>query len=235
MENLSRLGRILFAVAIAGFGTQLLLHASGAGPKPGPPWSPGRPLWAYAMALLLIVAAACFVTGKQLRCSGIAVAILTFLRALLLYGPKLVANIHNPGPWTSGFELLAMCGAALILAGTMTGLGRVLFASLLAVVGVQHVLYAKFIATLVPAWIPAHLFWAYFVGLAFLAAAISIVTRRYMKLGAGLLGLMFFLWVVALHGPRMAAAVHNGDEWTSALVALSMCGGSWLIAGKTKS
>ena len=86
-----------------------------------------------------------------------------------------------------------------------------------------------------PAWIPAHLFWAYFVGLAFLAAAISIVTRRYMKLGAGLLGLMFFLWVVVLHGPRMAAAVHNGDEWTSALVALSMCGGSWLIAGKTKS
>ena len=54
---------------------------------------------------------------------------------------KLAANIHNPGPWTSGFELLAMCGAALILAGTMTGLGRVLFASLLVVVGVQHILY----------------------------------------------------------------------------------------------
>lgn len=235
MENLKRVGRILFAVAIAGFGTQLFLHASGAGPKPGPPWSTGRPLWAYATALLLIVAAACIVTGKQLRCAGIAVAILTFLRALLLYGPKLAANIHNPGPWTSGFELLAMCGAALILAGTMTGLGRVLFASLLVVVGVQHILYGRFVATLVTAWIPAHLFWAYFVGVAFLAAAISIVTRKYMKLAAGLLGLMFLLWVVLLHAPRVAAAVHNGDEWTSALVALSMCGGSWMIAGRAKS
>jgi hypothetical protein len=53
-------------------------------------------------------------------------------------------------------------------------------------------------------------------------------------LAATLSGLMFFLWVISLHLPRVAAAVHNGDEWTSAFVALAMCGGSWVLAGTVK-
>jgi uncharacterized membrane protein len=150
---------------------------------------------------------------------------------LLVFAPRIVANPHDPGPWTSGFEILAMCGAALVVAGALVGLGRILFASLLVVVGVQHFYYAKFVATLVPAWIPAHLFWAYFVGAAFFAAAIAIAFRLQMRLAATLLGLMFFLWVIGLHAPRVLAARHNGNEWTSALVALAMCGGSWVIAG----
>ena len=44
---------------------------------------------------------------------------LLFVRVLLAYVPRLAANIHDPGPWTSGSELLALCGAALVLAGVM--------------------------------------------------------------------------------------------------------------------
>jgi hypothetical protein len=28
---------------------------------------------------------------------------------------------------------------------------------------------------------------------------------------------MFFLWVVLVHAPRVAAAPHNGNEWNSVL------------------
>ena len=232
MENLSRLGRSLFAIALAGFGIQYLAHAFMAGPVPGPPWSPRGPLWAFFTAVLLIVAAACIATGRRARWAAMLLALILLLRALSVYAPRLAANVHDPGPWTSGFEILAMGGAALVLAGTAVGLGRFLFASLLVVVGVQHFLYARFVATLVPAWIPWHLFWAYFVGVAFFAAAMSIATRKYIGLGAGLLGLMFFLWVIFLHLPRVAAASHDGKEWTSALVALAMCGGAWVVAGR---
>jgi uncharacterized membrane protein len=122
-----------------------------------------------------------------------------------------------------------MCGASLVIAGSLVGLGRLFFASLLVVVGIQHFLYARFIATLVPAWIPGHLFWAYFVGAAFFAAAISIISRRYTNLATTLLGLMFFLWVISFHLPRVAKAPHNGNEWTSMIVALAMCGGAWVM------
>jgi uncharacterized membrane protein YphA (DoxX/SURF4 family) len=232
MENLSRLGRFLFAIAMAGFGIQYLVHAFMAGPVPGPPWSPGVPLWAFFTAVLLIVAAACIATGKRARWAAMLLALILLLRALSVYAPRLAANVHDPGPWTSGFEILAMGGAALILAGTAVGLGRFLFASLLVVVGVQHFLYARFVATLVPAWIPWHLFWAYFVGVAFFAAAVSIVARKYLGLGAGLLGLMFFLWIILVHSPRVIASPHDGKEWTSAFVALAMCGGAWVVAAR---
>ena len=51
------------------------------------------------------------------------------------------------------------------------------------------------------------------------------------RLGAVLLGVMFLLWVVVLHAPRVLGSLHNGDEWSSAFVALAMSGGSFMIAG----
>ncbi len=230
MEELSKLGRLLFAAAMAGFGIQYVIHRLVAGPAPGPPWSPGRPLWAYATAVVLVVAAVCIATGKKTRCGATMLATMLLLRALLVYAPRLLANPHDPGPWTSGFEILAMCGAALVLAGIVVGLGRLLFAIPLVVFGTQHFLYARFVATLVPSWIPERLFWAYFVGVAFVAAAVSIATRKYAGMAATLLGLMFFLWVFSVHLPRVAASPHDGKEWTSAFVALAMCGGAWVVA-----
>src|SRR5882757_7546450 len=221
MTDLTKPGRLFFAVAMAAFGIQYLFHALAKGPVPGPPWVPGRPLWAYATAILLIVAGLSIATGKQACCGAIALAILLFVRALLLYAPKIVATPHDPRPWTSGFELLAMSGAALVIAAFAAGAGRILFAISLGVFGVQHFLYANFIATLIPGWIPAHLFWAYFVGAAFCAAALSIALRKYSGLAATMLGVMFLLWVISLHLPRVSAASHNGNEWTSAIVALA--------------
>jgi uncharacterized membrane protein len=171
--------------------------------------------------------------GKKRHWAALPLAILLLLRALVVFVPRLMANVHDPGPWTSGSELLALCGAALVLAGVKK-LGRILFAVPLVVFGVQHFLYARFIATLVPAWIPGRLFWAYFVGVAFVAAAFSIVTQKAARLSAALLGLMFFLWVLIVHLPRVAAAPHNGNEWASLLVALAMSGGALLVAGSVK-
>jgi uncharacterized membrane protein/uncharacterized membrane protein YphA (DoxX/SURF4 family) len=233
MTELSKLGRFLFAIAMAGFGIQFLVHALLAGPVPGPPWSPGRPLWAYCTAVVLIVTAVCIATGRKVRLAAVLLAILLLLRALLVFAPRLVANIHDPGPWTSGFEILAMAGASLVVAGAAAELGRLLFASLLVVVGTQHFLYARFVATLVPGWIPGRLFWAVCVGVAFFAAALSIATKKSSSLAATLLGLMFFLWVFIVHLPRVVASPHDGKEWTSALVALAMCGGAWVMTSGT--
>jgi uncharacterized membrane protein len=231
MTELTRLGRWFYAVAMAGFGFQFLFHAFCAGPVPGPPWTPGRPLWAYSTAVLLIVAAVCMATGKKMRLAGMLLAILLLLRAALVFAPRLVAKVHDPGPWTSGFEILAMGGAALVLAGTLRGLGRFLFAIPLLVFATQHFLYPRFVATLVPAWIPGRLFWAVFVGVAFAAAAVCMAVRKSSALAPTLLGLMFFLWVFIVHLPRVVASRHDGKEWTSALVALAMCGGAWVMTG----
>jgi hypothetical protein len=50
--------------------------------------------------------------------------------------------------------------------------GPFLFASSSIVFGVDHLLYLRFVASLVPSWISWHLFWAYLTAFAFIAARV---------------------------------------------------------------
>jgi uncharacterized membrane protein len=241
MEKLRSLGRCLFAAALVGFAVQHLMYAhlrTGL----GNPWTPQSSLWAYLTGIVLLLAATLLILGRQATSTAAAlIATVCFVAAISLHLHGLIANIRDPGPWTSGAELLALCGAALALVGTalashardssplLIEAGRDLFAITLPVFAVQHFLYAHFVLTIVPPWMPFRLFWAYFVGAAFVAAALAIVTHIHGRLASSLLGVMFLIWVVILHAPRIVAS-HNGNEWTSGFVALAMSGGAFLVS-----
>src|SRR5258707_3051775 len=109
-------------------------------------------------------------------------------------------------------------------------LGRIFVVISLIVFGIQHFMYGGFVAGLVPAFMPGRLFWAYFVGVAFFAAAAGILYKLMARPAATMLGVMFFLFVVLLHIPRIIGNSTNGNEWTSGFVALAMCGGAWILA-----
>jgi len=248
MDGLLKVGRLFFAIALALFGVEYFIYvAELKGPIPGPPWIPGSHAVAVLTGALQIVIAICIVTEKLARLAATLLGVALFLYVLFLQFPRLITQPHNPDPWSSGFELLALMGGAFVLARIETPdglrfeptdkvlshlatLGRVVFAVALVVFAVQHFLYAKFVATIIPAWIPARLFWSYFVGVAFVAAALAIVTGRMARIASILAGTMFFIWVVILHVPRVAAKPRNGDEVTSLLVALAMSGASFILA-----
>ena len=110
-------------------------------------------------------------------------------------------------------------------------LGGVLIAVPLAVFAAEHFRAAKFLQNLVPSWMPAHLFWAYFVGCALLAAATSLTVRKFVRLSSTLLGLMFFLFVCMIHIPNALAHPQDRFMWAVALRDLSFAGGAWALAG----
>ena len=87
-----------------------------------------------------------------------------------------------------------------------------------------------YIATLIPAWMPARRFLASFTAFAFISPGAPIIANIQARLGASFLGFMCPLWVVLLHGPRCGAAPHNKDEWTSLFVALALGSGSFVVA-----
>jgi hypothetical protein len=64
---------------------------------------------------------------------------------------------------------------------------------------------------------------------------VSIITGVKGSLGALGMGVMFLLWVLVLHGPRVAAALHNQGEWASLLVALGISGGGFVIAATLRN
>jgi uncharacterized membrane protein len=108
--------------------------------------------------------------------------------------------------------------------------GPLFYAAPLAAFGTEHFTLTKGIAAIVPAWIPWHLFWAYFVGACFIAAGLSLVTRIQVRLAASLLALTFFLFVVLMDAP--AWAQYPRDRFALALMLreLSFSGGALALA-----
>jgi len=243
MENLTFFGRMLFAIAVMAFGiehfafghalTALILI---------PDTTPAFSLWVYSLGLVLLGAGVCIAAEIRTQLIATLLGILFLILYLIFHFPREIANPKDPGAWTAAFELIGMSGGAFMLAkiyksksnsalGYLYRTGVYLFASTFVVIGIQHILYADFIVTVIPAWIPGRIFWAYFVGIAFFATALALITRIRVGLTTTLLGIMFLTWVLILHGPRVFANVHTETEWTSLFIALAMGGISLMIAG----
>src|ERR1700688_3265761 len=110
-------------------------------------------------------------------------------------------------------------------------LGGVFIAVPLAAFATEHFRGARFMQNMVPSWMPAHLFWTYFVGCALLAAATSLTARKFVRLSSTLLGLMFFLFVCMMHIPGTLADPKNRFAWAVTVRDLSFAGGAWALAG----
>jgi len=247
MDKLLHFGRICFGISIAFFGAQYLLYGRFEGGLPlVPPWTPGAPVLAHILGAALILPAVSIATLWNARYSAISLGTLLLLSFLFLHSLHASSILYNGTDRTRAFEGLTLSAIAFALAGALRlkgaffgrrnllrdliTFGHLLFAISMIVFGAQHFMYAAFIATLIHSWIPAHLFWVYFTGAGFIVAALCIATSILASLASMGLGVMFLLWFLLLHAPRVAASPRNGDEWTSAFVALAVSGGSFILA-----
>jgi len=112
----------------------------------------------------------------------------------------------------------------------VVALSNLCFALPLAVFGAEHLSGAQFIQQGVPSFVPWHLFWAYFVGCALLAASLSIATKTQVRWSGLLFGIMMFLFVAMMDIPGALAARGNRFAWTLLLRELAFGGGGWLLA-----
>ena len=84
----------------------------------------------------------------------------------------------------------------------------------------------------VPTGVPLHRVLASFSGLVLLACGAGLVGRRTMKASALTLGSFLLLWVVALHGPLVAAAPFDVRRWLYLGEVLAIaCGALMLWSG----
>jgi len=142
--------------------------------------------------------------------------------------------------WMSFAGLLYLVAGLLILRKEISAargwdklitLGSVFVAVSLAAFAPEHFHGPEFVLNMVPSWMPAHLFWAYLVGCALLAAATSLTLRQFVRLSSTLLGSMFFLFVCMIYLPSAFANFKDRFAWTYVLRDLSFSAGAWALAG----
>lgn len=77
---------------------------------------------------------------------------------------------------------------------------------------------------------PWPLFWTYFVGLALIAASLSIAAKIKVQWSGLLFGIMMFLFVAMMDLPGTLLDVHNRISWTLMLREMSFGSGGWCLA-----
>ncbi len=247
LHALAAPGRVIFSLSILGLGIETLVFARSNGANSGLapdykvipllPWLPTISWLGYLFGAVVVVLGACLLLKRGLKPAALILGALLFVCAVILVAPKYAVHLKDMGYRTIFLEPLGMGALACLLAGrdaispALDRASRYILAVCLIVFGVDHFLALAPIGTLIPKWIPWHVFWIAFFGGVFIASAISIAVDVLLPWGAAGLGLMFGIWVITLHAPRVVHAWHNPDEWSSMLIAVAYWGGPWALAG----
>jgi uncharacterized membrane protein len=253
MNKLTRLGQLFLAIPMVAFGVQHFIYmdfVTRVFPRL-PAWIPKPSFLAGVFGAFLIVTGAAIIFGKSARLAALLLGAVILASFALLHLPLVLADPGTGNLWTKAGKALALAGGSLLVAGSLSiepgtragglakmekalarliPLGRFFLGAFLILCGILHFRYAEYVAGLVPAWIPGHLFWTYFSGAALIAGGLGIMIPMTARLAASLTAIMIFLWFVFLHIPRALADLHDANETTAVFEALAMTGAAILVA-----
>jgi uncharacterized membrane protein len=86
-----------------------------------------------------------------------------------------------------------------------------------------------------PAWMPAHPFWAYAIGLVLVIAGLALLSERTARIGGAIVGVLVLVMLVLLCLPELvvfptlARPFLHGFMWTKPFKALALVGGAALL------
>jgi uncharacterized membrane protein YphA (DoxX/SURF4 family) len=241
-----RLGRTFFGLAAAASGALQLVTGEMVRLFPtAADQGGGSSAWPYLVGVVLIVAGCAIAAGRRTWAGAAVVAGLIVVSLIVESIPRLLGNPWVGHMWTNPLKSVALAaGAGLLVARpTLAGLAMsrradrvehlatVSLAVFLFVCGVQHFVYADFVTTLVPSWIPGQRFWTHLTGVALMAGGAGLLVPRTAWLAATLSALMVFLWVFVFHIPRAVTGPEHAHETAGVFEALAVSGVALMLAG----
>ena len=239
MKKIIHKAVFLFPLAIIGFG--LISFIFGQLPAAFMPAQAARPLHSivvtYACAVFFIITGMGIIAGIFSAACARLIAVFFFIN--LIY-PQLTLSLQqfsNAGLWTVTLEILALCSGASMLTRipAISKLAKYTFALSFLGFALLHYMYADYIVTLIPAWMPAHYLLNALVFAGFVGIAASLIFNMYVNLAGICFGSMFCFWVITLHLPRCLSSMSKEAEWSSLCIAVAMAGIGFLLAAEDKN
>jgi uncharacterized membrane protein len=238
-------GHAVFAAVLVALGVQGLLKGDFTAVwDPVPKGVPLRHALPYLCALLSLSCGVGLLFERTASVAARALLASLLLWTVLFRVPPIARAPTALLPWDGCAETASIVAAAWVLYARFVDAGRLAFATgargakiarvvfglALVPFGLAHLAYVKETASLVPAWLPAHVAIAYLTGATFLAAALSmlsgVLAPLAAKLGAAQLGLFTLLvWV-----PIVAAGSKNTYEWSEFAISCAITAAAWVVA-----
>lgn len=244
--RIANTGRAIFAVTMIGLGIIGLLDRSFV-----PVWSPAPNVSAGGIlvfvASLISLAAGIGLLIRRMAGAAARLLVATFVLWLLLFRLPNFLSVPAFAACWSVFPLTVMLAAALVLyAGFTTDwdrnhlrfvaggnglrIARSLYGLSLIFFGSAHFIDVKDTLSLIPNWLPGHLFWAYFTGCAFIAAGIAVLTGLCARLAVTLSVLQIMLFLVLVWLPIVAKGSRNPFQWSETIVNVALLAAGWVVA-----
>jgi uncharacterized membrane protein YphA (DoxX/SURF4 family) len=194
---------------------------------------------AWLSAALLIVGGLATIWRRTSALGSLGLGVMYGLWVVVLHLPVALADASQIASWNAVAEALALSlgglvGWAATARPDLAPIGRRLFGLCPVIFGLAHFGYAKFTASMVPAWLPAPLVWAYLTGAGHMAGGLALIAGVQARLAATLLAAMYATFALILHLPRVIAAPDSQIEWTMLLIATSLAAAAWMVRPERK-
>lgn len=245
--RIASIGHAIFAATMIGLGILGLIEGNFA-----PIWEsvpkglPAREALAYLCAFVSLACGIGLFLQRSAATAARVLFVYLLLWLLLIKGRYILLAPTVEVNYQSGGETAVIAAGAWVLyawfaadwdrrhVGFAIGdkgvrCARVLYALALIAFGLSHFAYLNFTAPLVPAWLPAHEFWAYFTGCTYLAAGLAILAGVYARLAAALSALQIGLFTALVWMPIIAAGHVSTEHWVELVVSWTLTAGAWVV------
>jgi uncharacterized membrane protein len=113
----------------------------------------------------------------------------------------------------------------------ITTLGRILFAVPFALFGINHFLMTDYYLGVLTSFVPLGAYTIILTGIMLIAASISIITKKFVKLSTIMLAILLFIFIATIHIPHLFTDADKTSTIIALLKDISLMGGSLMIAG----
>jgi uncharacterized membrane protein len=226
-DKLIVLGPVFEAVSLAIFAAEHFLAAKGMSGIV-PRWLPGPMFWTYFFGVALAAAAISFIVWRGVGWSSALLALFFLLIVATVDLPNLQKGLHDRFFWILTVRETCFAGGAMVLAGHcvgqtrfaqtaragLVGVGRFIVGATMVFYGIEHFFYPHNVPgvpleKMTPAWIPAPVPIAYFVGLVLVIAGVAVLIGRGVRVAAASAGLVLVLLVAFFYVPIFLTETHS--------------------------